>query len=46
MSIRDLPKAEIQKRIDRIRWFHEFDFGDGIARQGQDARRARDAGHA
>jgi tRNA (mo5U34)-methyltransferase len=30
MSIRDLPKAEIQKRIDRIRWYHEFDFGDGL----------------
>jgi len=30
MSIRDLPKAEIQKRIDRIHWHHESDFGDGL----------------
>jgi tRNA (mo5U34)-methyltransferase len=30
VSIRDLPKAEIQKHIDRIHWYHEFDFGDGL----------------
>ena len=30
MSIRDLPRAEIQKRIDRIHWHHEFDFGEGL----------------
>jgi tRNA (mo5U34)-methyltransferase len=30
MSIRNLPKAEIQKRIDRVHWYHEFDFGDGL----------------
>ena len=40
MSIRELAKAEVQKRIDRIRWYHEFDFGDGL-RRSQDARRAR-----
>src|SRR5271166_3173541 len=30
VSLRDLPKAEIQKCIDRIHWYHEFDFGDGL----------------
>lgn len=45
MSIRDLPKAEIQKRIDRIRWFHELDFGDGL-RAKVKTPDARDAGHA
>jgi tRNA (mo5U34)-methyltransferase len=30
MSIHELSKADIQRRIDRIHWYHEFDFGDGL----------------
>jgi tRNA (mo5U34)-methyltransferase len=26
----DLTKSEVQQRIDRIHWYHEFDFGDGL----------------
>ncbi|WP_274626991.1 class I SAM-dependent methyltransferase [Arvimicrobium flavum] len=28
--LRELPKEEIQRRIDAIQWYHEFDFGDGL----------------
>ena len=30
MSIHELSRAELQQRIDRIHWYHEFDFGDGL----------------
>jgi len=30
-SVRKLPKDEIQKRIDAIQWYHEFDFGNGLS---------------
>jgi tRNA (mo5U34)-methyltransferase len=30
MPTRDLTKSEIQQRIDRIHWYHEFDFGNGL----------------
>ena len=30
MSIHELSNAEIQQRIDRIHWYHEFDFGGGL----------------
>jgi tRNA (mo5U34)-methyltransferase len=30
MTIRHSSRAEIQQRIDRIHWYHEFDFGDGL----------------
>jgi tRNA (mo5U34)-methyltransferase len=25
-----MDKADVQNRIDRIQWYHEFDFGDGL----------------
>ncbi len=25
-----MTKAELQARIDRVQWYHEFDFGDGL----------------
>ena len=33
MSIHELSKAEIQQRIDRVHWYHEFDFGRGLRAQ-------------
>jgi tRNA (mo5U34)-methyltransferase len=30
MPTRDLTKSEIQQHIDRIHWYHEFDFGNGL----------------
>src|SRR5438128_1502203 len=30
MAIRDLFKSGIQRQIDRVHWYHEFDFGDGL----------------
>lgn len=29
----DLKKSEIQERIDRVHWYHEFDFGHGLRAQ-------------
>ncbi len=33
MTIHDLSKHEIQRRIDRVHWYHEFDFGNGLRTQ-------------
>jgi tRNA (mo5U34)-methyltransferase len=33
MTIHDLSKHEIQQRIDRVHWYHEFDFGNGLRTQ-------------
>jgi tRNA (mo5U34)-methyltransferase len=31
--MRDIRNSEIQDRIDRIHWYHEFDFGHGLRAQ-------------
>ena len=32
-SVRSVRNSEIQERIDRIHWYHEFDFGHGLRAQ-------------
>ena len=33
LSVRRVRNSEIQDRIDRIHWYHEFDFGHGLRAQ-------------